>query len=353
MKILYIIDTLTSGGKERQLVEIIKKLPANYIVGVLTFDGQQHYTEQVRQLCPFYCELKKRPTRLEPFFTIWKIFRDFKPDLVHTWDPLSSLYCFLPCRWHRIPYIEGSVRDAGIEKGWEYHYKRFFLKMANGVIANSQAGLDYYRVKGNIVYNLIDINRFTLAENTKENNLVNVSNFTDYKDHTTFFKAVIPLVKNGLLDRVFVIGTGKYEAYWRQKIAEEGVTVASKIIFTGRTHDIEQYLAQCKIGVLCSTRKYSEGISNSVLEYMASGLIAVAARTGAIPEMIDDGRNGFMYETANANDLKGKIERILSGTVNHEEIKKEAFNTLNEKFGVENNLKKLLGIYETTTCNTK
>lgn len=65
IKILYIIDGLHCGGKERQLVEIIKYFPkTKFRTGVITFNKNKHYTEFVKNDVDYFIELKKRPARL-------------------------------------------------------------------------------------------------------------------------------------------------------------------------------------------------------------------------------------------------------------------------------------------------
>jgi len=55
-----------------------------------------------------------------------------------------------------------------------------------------------------------------------------------------------------------------------------------------------------------------EATSISGLEAMASGLPLVGTRVGGIPELIEDGKNGFLCEPANEKDLAEKIDLLLS-----------------------------------------
>ena len=150
IKILFITDGLHVGGKERQLYEIIKVISKNphLKAGIITFNKNHYYSERIKELVTFFVELNKRPTRLEPFFTIWRQIGAFKPDIIHTWDSLSSMYAYIPIKLFKAKFIDGSIRDAGIENGWQLFLKKYFLKRADLVIANSMAGLRYTPARG-------------------------------------------------------------------------------------------------------------------------------------------------------------------------------------------------------------
>ncbi len=347
MNILFVIDGLHGGGKERQLVEIIKLLSANnkYIIGVVTFNKNKHYTEFVRKNVYYFKELSKRPTRFEPFFSIWNCFKEFKPDIVHTWDSLSSMYSFLPINFFKIKFIDGSIRDAGIEKGWEKFHKKFFLKRADVVIANSFAGLETYQEKGEVLYNAIDLNRFNQNKNLSDFNIIMTANFTDYKDHKTFIDASIALVKDNIVNNVYLLGEGPYKEKYMNYINESHSEISNKFHFQGRVRDVEDYLALCSVGVLCSTLEYSEGVSNAVLEYMAAGLVPVVTNIGGSAEIITNKKNGFLIPPKSSDEIIRIVKLIKEQPSVKESIVKEALETVKTKFNDKKNIAFLESLY--------
>lgn len=72
---------------------------------------------------------------------------------------------------------------------------------------------------------------------------------------------------------------------------------------------VQQYLDAADVFVLPS---HSEGMSNALLEAMASGLAVVSSDTGAAREMIEDGRSGLIHATGAVDELAACLQRVIS-----------------------------------------
>ncbi len=348
INILYVIDGLLPGGKERQFIEILKGIDRNqFKIGIVTFNKNHFYTEKAKELSDYFVELDKTKNKFKPFLSIWRCFREFKPNIVHTWDYLSSLYVYFPSLLKKVKFINGSIRDSGTEKGWQNTAKRAMLKRADLVVANSLAGLKSYGVKnGIVIYNAVDQTRFSENENSDDFSIIKVANFNDYKDHTSFTNAAIELVDKKVVDTVYYAGDGKHKATCEEMVKKQANGSQEKFKFLGAISNVEEYLKRCKVGVLCSTVKYSEGVSNSVLEYMAAELVPVATDIGGSSEIITNNENGFLVSPDNiVAELKEKIELIKNDKELKERLIKGAKKTIAEKFNYKGNLDKLVEVY--------
>lgn len=354
IRVLYIIDGLHGGGKERQLVELLRIFSKSndFLIGVITFSKNKHYSKTVKILAPFFVELRKRPTRLEPFISIWWHILRFKPDIIHTWDSLASLYSWLPIKLLSIKYIDGSIRDAGIEKGWQLFLKMFFLRQANLVISNSLAGLSYYKINGYVVYNAIDMKRFHENMSHLNGSMIMVANFTEYKDHYTFIKAAKRLVENGFVGNIYLAGDGPRKESIINYINNFDFSITEKIYFLGLVDNIELYLSNCRYGILCSTSKFGEGVSNSVLEYMAAGLIPIATDIGGTNEIIVNGINGFLINEGDESEIVNLITMLEMNPELRSNIVNNARSTVRSKFSYTENYQKLTTLYK-VICNQK
>jgi glycosyltransferase involved in cell wall biosynthesis len=94
--------------------------------------------------------------------------------------------------------------------------------------------------------------------------------------------------------------------------------------------------------------EWYENAPISILESFACGKPVIGSRIGGIPEMIDEGINGFLFETGNAVDLKHKLERILN--ISDYEIREmgtAAREKVEQKFNSDLHYNRLMDVYHT------
>lgn len=105
-------------------------------------------------------------------------------------------------------------------------------------------------------------------------------------------------------------GSGKQKPF-RQLSSSLGI--ASRVIFTGFVDNVtlQKLYSVCDIYV-CPSRL--EGFGLTILDAMAAGKPVVATRVGAIPELIEQGKNGFLAQDNNETELATAIIQILDSS---------------------------------------
>jgi len=323
IKILYIIDSLKAGGKERQLVELIKGLSNNqkFIIEICVMNKRVHYTEVNNLNIKIHYLIRSSKKDIRIFSKIYFICKNFSPDIIHTWDTMTAFYSLPVAKLLKIKIIDGSIRNAtGMTMlSWRYFHSKILSHCFDKVISNSKAGLDAYNIHGNtgtFIYNGFDQKRIQNLSSKKEiknklgikNKIVigMVGSFTPKKDWFTFINCALEILSTR--DDLIFIGVGDGPIFEEIKTYSEKY-LGESIILVKNYHPIEELINVFHIGVLTTNSKYhKEGISNSIMEYMALGKPTIATNSGGNIELIVHNDTGFLI---NKNDIQSLKKRIL------------------------------------------
>ncbi len=351
IRVLQIVDELRRGGKERQLVELIKGIDKDkfemYVISLLP--REDGYDEEVKGLAMKFSYLnRKYKWDLSLVRELVRYCKENEIDIVYSWDGMTSVYSLLASYFTKVKFINGSIRDTDTRKSYKHLYKRLVLRLSRNVVANSNAGLKVYGAekKGKVIYNGLDFKRF---ENQKIENhnkfIVGIAaNLTVYKDYYTFFDAIKILRSGNNNFEVHVVGWGKMAEIYKRYAEELGIMDCVK--FFGRVSDAENYISKFDVGVLCSYKNKGEGLSNSIIEYMACGIPAIITDIGAAREIVEDGKTGLLFEAGNTNDLSNKIELLMLNERLRIDIGKSAKVSVSEKFSYSKYIKSVETYYE-------
>ncbi|MEW6442069.1 MAG: glycosyltransferase [bacterium] len=306
VRIAFVIDHLVVGGTEKQLVELIRRLDRDRFEPLLFVLRQlePNLNEQITPCKPRALGVRDvvRAASLERLVRLARTLRENRIRIVQTFFPDGSLMGVLAARAAGVPVIIASRRDMG---SWHRWPDRLKLRIASGaahrILVNSAAVREHLcetegvrREKTDLIHNGIDIDFYRgvrRAAGAPPNGRVTigtVSNFNRYvKRLDVFVKAMTALARK--YDHVdFLVVGNVEEKHWQLDLSGLG----NRLTFTGEVADVREYLGRMDVGVLCSD---SEGFSNVILQYMASGVPCVCTRTGGNPEIVDHGINGFLF----------------------------------------------------------
>jgi len=112
-------------------------------------------------------------------------------------------------------------------------------------------------------------------------------------------------------DNVYLIlagGDGDATESLRSQVKEKGLQ--GRVRFTGE-YDHGSLLEIEQSADIFLFPSLNEGMSNSMLEAMASGLPIVMTPTGGAEELVEDGKNGFLVDFRSARDIKKKLDILI------------------------------------------
>jgi len=105
-----------------------------------------------------------------------------------------------------------------------------------------------------------------------------------------------------------IVGDGPEKETLQAKARDMGMDIDFTGYLSGKS--LDDAITGARAVVMPS--EWYENAPLSLIESFAYGKPVIGARIGGIPDMIDDGMNGILFESGNANDLKEKIEHFVS-----------------------------------------
>lgn len=148
--------------------------------------------------------------------------------------------------------------------------------------------------------------------------------------------------KNRIDIPLIIIGDGPDRAALEAKAAGN-----PKIVFTGQlsTPSVTQQLTNARVLIMPSI--WYETFGRTMAEAFAQGIPVIASRLGTMIELVDNGRNGFLFEPGNANELADAMQSFLALDEQQSmQMRLEARETYCQRFSPEVSYQMLLKVYE-------
>jgi len=168
-------------------------------------------------------------------------------------------------------------------------------------------------------------------------------NLSFYKGVDLLIKAFKELHKNVSNDIYLVIGGDGPQRIELENMARD----IGNVVFTGFIPRKIQLAIMAQSDLFVHPARYPDACPTAILEAMALGLPIVATRLGGIPELVIDGKGGYLVNPNSPTDLATKISTILSSeTFRHQA---NAFNLKwSHRFDIAHLGPKIIKLYETT-----
>lgn len=357
MKILFFIDGFRKGGKERRLAELLNAITGeNVECRVVVIHPAIEY-ELPDEIKDGIVRIEKRGKKdLRPFFRFHKICKEFDPDIVHTWSSMVTFYSLFAVALQGRYLVNSQITDSPAAfRRWSFFglVCRINFFFSGIILANSFAGLNSYGApasKSMVIYNGTGLRRFDIAETSEEVKkslkvstrfcAVMVASFSENKDYSAFIGLAGSMQKTRNDITFIAVGDGENLGAMKGIAGREHV---ENILFLGKRDDVERIISIADVGILLSV--HGEGISNSIIEYMAMGKPVIANDSGGTREILSDGKNGYLLSSRSVEEAAGK----LSVLINEEEVRltmgKAARRTIEDRFTISRMAGEFLGVY--------
>ncbi len=310
LRVTHVVLSMELGGLESIVLDLVREgRRAGQSVAVVCLERPGVLAEQVEaQGGRLACIHKPPGIRLEVFGRLGRLFRELRPDVVHTHQIGALFYAGPAARRAGVPVV------VHTEHGKHYDHRRRTRWLgrlaARGaarffcVSADIAAAVGAHRIappgKIRVVPNGIDTTRFqeeneagavrqSLGIPANAPVIGTVGRLSEVKRQDLLIRA-FQQVRARLADaHLLLVGDGPWLGRLRELVA--GLGLADSVHFAGYQAQPAPYLQAMDLFALTSQ---SEGMPLAVLEAWAAGLPVVATRVGGLPELVDDGRTGIL-----------------------------------------------------------
>ena len=387
-KILFVITQSEMGGAQRFFMEFLPRLDSKkYEISIAVGSSEAPTKEFINSLTKqnfkvFTLNHLKRDFSFLflkdwlAVFELRKLIKKIRPDVLFLNSSKAGFIGSLAARNIEISKyrnIKVVYRIGGwtFNDPWPWWKKRFWIllekisaKWKNLIIVNNQHDFEQAHSlkigspeKIHLIYNGVDPYRVEFLEKeeakvklfekiTKTSGRIfqvktivgTIANLYPSKGIEYLIEAAVLLkAKKDLV--FFIIGGGPLTESLKLKV--KSLNLENKVFFLGHLENASQYLPAFDIFALPSVK---EGFPWVILEAMTAKLPIIATKVGAMPEIIENEKNGLLVEPGQPEQLASKIENLLKNDYLRKEAGMQAHQTVLFKFSLEKMVKEIEAI---------
>jgi sugar transferase (PEP-CTERM/EpsH1 system associated) len=331
LRVLHVVDRIGVGGTELNVLKLLRGLSSE------VFDQR-------------LCSIRRGSDSANPGFTagfelftagarengfqfavppLVGVMRVHRPQIVHSrnWGAIEAV---VAARLAGVPVAVHSEHGYELEMFdglplLRRSFRRLAYSLADAVITVTQDLRDYHArqawvspEKIRVIHNGVDTARFQprpelraavrqrLELAATSFVIGSVGRLVPIKDYPTLLQAVEKILARGVDARVLLVGSGS-ELGRLKAFVEASSLLAGRVTFAGICPNVPELLAAMDAFVLPSVR---EGMSNTLLEAMSAGLPVIAMRVGGNPEIVEDGRSGWLLAPGDVEALADRLEQL-------------------------------------------
>mgnify|MGYP005844923385 CR=1 FL=1 len=334
--IAHVVYHFGTGGMENGMVNLFNHLPPERFRNmVISLAGYGDFRQRITAQEVAFHDLGKRPGHDYSWMPrLYRLLRDLRPAILHTrnLNALEAQFVGAACRVPGRVHGEHGRDMSDIDgRNWKYNLlRRAGRRVVHHYIAVSRDLEGWLENTVHVpaprisqIYNGVDQKRFhPLGDEPRPK--VGPDGFFDgatcvigslgrmvaVKDYPTLTRAFIQLCQRspeprGL--RLVIVGDGPAMAECQALLQASGL--GDQACFPGDRTDTPDWLRAMDVFVLPSL---GEGISNTILEAMATGLPVLATRVGGTPELVQEGTSGSMWTPGDVDGLASLLADYVS-----------------------------------------
>jgi len=368
IRIAYLIGTLETGGAQRLILNIIKKINKEFFKPYLIFWREGDFLKNFIKVNGIIIKkLKNKPKNTSKplinkaiiFLKQQKELREFikkeKINIVHSHLYFPDIHNFLlkkKIKKLKIISTRHNIHEENRKKFYYIILNNIVNSYFNAIVCCSNNVKTFFLKYENfnslkVIYNGVDIEEINSAPEVKYDFIIN-NNFNIISagrlEKIKGFDLLInsfKIVKSKFPNTKLII-CGKGSEQRNLIRLTKMLNLNDDIIFLGLRNDIYSLLKKSDLFILLSSK---EGLPISCLEAMGSKLPIIASKINAFSEIIQDGINGFLVNRLNLNEISNSIIKLIQNKELREKISLNNFDIVLKKFDINKNVKDYESLY--------
>ena len=321
MRILCLVEALGSGGAERQLTGLAAMLKKDgNEVRVITWFPKDFYKQTLDDAGVEYQYIANAQKKYRRIPLLAKAIKAYHPDVVIVYSPSAAeIACVLKRIGFKFKLIV-SERNTSQSNSRSEKIKFYLYRWSDWIVPNSNMQAKFIKenyphlmAKTRVITNFVDTDYFCPSESENKGGgvcrMICVGRDNPQKNQLRFIEAMKILEDKGVTLKVDWYG--KFESSYGQKCRDKikALHLENTIFLKGETKNVrDEYRTH---DVFCLPSIY-EGFPNVLCEAMSCGLPAVCGDICDNPQILDDGKGGYLFNPMEVNDMADKIERIIT-----------------------------------------
>ena len=320
-KIICLIESLGSGGAERQLSYLASQLKQRgYEVEVWTYFPNDFYLYILEEAGVKWRYINNTQSKFRRLFVLWRELVKASPNVVIAYlDSCTTIACMIKCLGAKFKLIV-SERNTTQKLVLREKIKFFLYRWADYVVPNSYSQeaficKSYPNLISKIhtIINFVDVQHFVPCEHSYRRSIIVVATIWPPKNTLGFIKALKILKDRGLVFHVRWFGKVADQSEYYNECANlvNELDMQSHITLYPKSANI--LLEYQNADIFCLPSFY-EGTPNALCEAMSCGLPILCSSVCDNPRYVSEGINGYLFDPNDVYDMAKAIAKVLSLT---------------------------------------
>lgn len=339
INVMHVVDVLGLAGMEFGVMKLVNGLAKTSIrSSIVCIRSRLVAAKQILHPEIPVFELHKPPGRdLRSVMRLAALLRKERIDVLHSHNWPTYFYSVMAAKLARVPILLHGEhgREAQAQSGrrtrlcsWLAYGVTHFVTVSEELARTLAVSWNVRPERISCIPNGVNLDLFGQAAGARSLRrdlqltpecpvLMNIGRLVPVKDHPTLLRAFALVLKARPDARLLIIGgkagsEGKHyaaaEVQHRIDALVKSLGIEHAVRLTDTRQDVADLLAMCQVYVNSSA---FEGMSNTILEAMASGRPVVATAVGGNPELVQDGVTGYLVPSGDSHAMAQRILTLL------------------------------------------